>query len=175
MNQISGNNIATNQANAAAGSNKDGTPNANADATKANAHSAPSQNDNKSDANASLSTGNANQAKDCVGCGVPCNRTNASPQGALCNSCHHHWRYSSHINTYNSYTHRPIHTYTLVLWDTQKNAGEPNHAKIWASKIFKWFVARIFHSFYSEFIRSFTYIHSFPKYQNDKSIEYIQY
>lgn len=38
--------------------------------------------------------GNVNQTKDCFGCGVTCNQTNASPHGALCNSCYHHWRYN---------------------------------------------------------------------------------
>lgn len=31
----------------------------------------------------------------CFGCGVPCTQTVATPNGPMCNSCHHHWRYSS--------------------------------------------------------------------------------
>lgn len=53
-------------------------------------------NDKSAAINADL-LGNANGAskiKECFGCGVPCNHTNASPHGALCNSCYHHWRYS---------------------------------------------------------------------------------
>lgn len=48
-----------------------------------------------------LTAGNNNgtsQTKDCFSCGVPCNHTNASPHGALCNSCFHHWRYSIHYS-----------------------------------------------------------------------------
>lgn len=33
------------------------------------------------------------QLNGCIGCGVACNKTYVSPQGALCNSCFHHWRY----------------------------------------------------------------------------------
>lgn len=40
-----------------------------------------------------LGSSGQNHTKDCVGCGVPCNQTNASPHGALCKSCYHHWRY----------------------------------------------------------------------------------
>lgn len=104
MNQNSGNSIATNQSNVGAGvgGHKDGTSNANAEpATKAShaSNNAPPS-DSKTDAKASIDAsnahlGNANETKDCVGCGVPCNRTNKSPHGALCNSCYHHWRYSS--------------------------------------------------------------------------------
>lgn len=35
--------------------------------------------------------------KTCTGCGIPCTQTHSTPNGALCNSCFHHWRYfSSH-------------------------------------------------------------------------------
>lgn len=98
MNQNSGNSIATNQANVGAGGNKDGTSNANAEQTtkpsQANSNSATPPNDIKLEPINASNVGN--QTKDCVQCGVPCNRTNASPHGALCNSCYHHWRYTSH-------------------------------------------------------------------------------
>lgn len=98
MNQNIRNSIATNQANVGAGGKKDATSNANAEQTtkpsQANSNSATPQNDIK---NEPLNASNVgNQTKDCVGCGVPCNRTNTSPHGALCNSCYHHWRYTSH-------------------------------------------------------------------------------
>lgn len=43
-----------------------------------------------------LNSSVVDSSKSCFGCGVPCTQTVATPNGPLCNSCHHHWRYSSH-------------------------------------------------------------------------------
>lgn len=54
-------------------------------------NSASAQYAKSSELNASV----VDSSKSCFGCGVPCTQTVATPNGPLCNSCHHHWRYSS--------------------------------------------------------------------------------
>lgn len=116
-NQTSGtNNASSNQPNTVSSqTNKDATTNSNhehstnplningSQMTSASSSSILNNNANatfNNDKSASINAdllGNGNGAskiKECVGCGVPCNQTNVSPHGALCNSCYHHWRYS---------------------------------------------------------------------------------
>lgn len=73
-------------------------------------NSASAQYTKSSELNASV----VDSSKSCFGCGVLCTQTVATPNGPLCNSCHHHWRYSSNQLTTNQL---PISIYPLF----QKN------------------------------------------------------
>lgn len=105
----------TTDANALKG-NSSSSANSASSGSASGLNTASAQYAKSSELNASV----VDSSKSCFGCGVPCTQTVATPNGPLCNSCHHHWRYSSHtIDTrinfqYIRYFNKQAHTHVTL-------------------------------------------------------------